>query len=218
MDAYVWYIRIKLLLNLLTQYQSLNLDCDPTIPSPGPSVAPLYSLLIGCVTGAAYKFGASGLRVWAPGASFALPLRSFVLYAGTDFSLALVSVGFIVGLPVSAVIFLGLSLSHSHTLRFSDTQKHTFTCPYTHTRTHTFTCPYTHTRKHTFTCPYTHIRNIYTSYVHTIKVLFLIGGCLFPSRWYHTKRLQSSQQMWRLVSWYLQLQLRSMHGWITLGM
>ncbi len=68
-------------------------------------------VLLGGVTGALFKIGESGLRLWQGVLEGARPLFGTVVYGGANLSPALVGVGYIVGLNVAAVVFAGGALN-----------------------------------------------------------------------------------------------------------
>ncbi len=68
-------------------------------------------LLWGGIFGALLKFSQGGLKIVAPLLERAVIYKSKFLYFGIDFSPALIAVGFIVGLNVSAVMFAGAVIS-----------------------------------------------------------------------------------------------------------
>jgi len=59
------------------------------------------------VAGGLFKLGASGLRIWAEVLEAARGLGTTIVYFGTNLSPALLSVGYIVGLNIAVLIFLG---------------------------------------------------------------------------------------------------------------
>src|SRR5690606_18339061 len=68
-------------------------------------------VLLGGVTGALFKIGESGLRLWQGVLEGARPLFGTVVYGGANLSPALLGVGCIVGLSVAAVVFAGGALN-----------------------------------------------------------------------------------------------------------
>lgn len=68
-------------------------------------------VLLGGVTGALFKIGESGLRLWQGVLEGARPLFGTVVYGGANLSPALLGVGYIVGLNVAAVVFAGGALN-----------------------------------------------------------------------------------------------------------
>lgn len=67
----------------------------------------LLFLAVAAVTGAAVKFAETGLKLWPATAQTGVQTGSTVLYAGTNLSPALLSVGYIVGLNIAALVFIG---------------------------------------------------------------------------------------------------------------
>jgi putative OPT family oligopeptide transporter len=59
------------------------------------------------IAAGAFKLGSSGLRLWPGVFETARPIGSTVAYFGTNLSPALLSVGYIVGLNIAVLIFLG---------------------------------------------------------------------------------------------------------------
>jgi len=74
----------------------------------GADVRPLVA---GGLLGAAYKFGQTGLRLWAGTFEVAGRIGSGVGYFGTSLAPALVAVGYIVGLNIAVLVFLGGALN-----------------------------------------------------------------------------------------------------------
>ncbi len=74
----------------------------------GADVRPLVA---GGVLGAAYKFGQTGLRLWAGTFEVAGRVGNGLAYAGTSLAPALVGVGYIVGLNIAVLVFLGGALN-----------------------------------------------------------------------------------------------------------
>ena len=74
----------------------------------GADVRPLVA---GGLLGAAYKFGQTGLRLWAATFEVAGRVGSGLAYAGTSLAPALVGVGYIVGLNIAVLVFLGGALN-----------------------------------------------------------------------------------------------------------
>ncbi|MEO1034429.1 MAG: oligopeptide transporter, OPT family [Pseudomonadota bacterium] len=69
-------------------------------------------LALGGLTGAVVKFFESGLRVWPGSASHASYLgNSTIGYVGTNLSPALIGVGYIVGLNIATLVFVGGCIS-----------------------------------------------------------------------------------------------------------
>ncbi|MEE9212044.1 MAG: oligopeptide transporter, OPT family [Phycisphaeraceae bacterium] len=69
--------------------------------------AGISRLLAGGGIGAAFKFGESGLRLWSGAAEAATRVGGSIAYIGIDLAPALVAVGYIVGLNIAVLIFLG---------------------------------------------------------------------------------------------------------------
>jgi putative OPT family oligopeptide transporter len=67
----------------------------------------LKLLGVAALLGGAVKFAETGLRLWPSTAHGATTLGSGVFYAGANLSPALISVGYIVGLNISALVFAG---------------------------------------------------------------------------------------------------------------
>ncbi len=65
----------------------------------------------GGVVGALFKLGTSGLRLWHEVAQVARYVGGSIAYVGTNLSPALVAVGYIVGLNIAILIFLGGALN-----------------------------------------------------------------------------------------------------------
>ncbi len=59
------------------------------------------------VVGALFKFGETGLRIWTGAAEGAARIGSSIAYFGSNLSPALISVGYIVGLNIAVLIFVG---------------------------------------------------------------------------------------------------------------
>lgn len=69
-------------------------------------------LAFGALTGAVVKFFEAGLQVWAGAASHAAYVgKSTIAYVGTNLSPALIGVGYIVGLNIATLVFLGGCIS-----------------------------------------------------------------------------------------------------------
>jgi len=64
-------------------------------------------VVIGGAVGLLFKLGASGLKLWTESAAIARSIGGAVTYLGTNLSPALVAVGYIVGLNVAVLVFLG---------------------------------------------------------------------------------------------------------------
>jgi putative OPT family oligopeptide transporter len=63
------------------------------------------------VIGALFKFGSTGLRLWGELLEYARFAGGGILYLGTNLSPALVGVGYIVGLNIATLVFLGGALN-----------------------------------------------------------------------------------------------------------
>jgi len=59
------------------------------------------------IAGGLFKFGAAGLRIWAEVLEVAQKVGGTIAYFGSNLSPALLSVGYIVGLNIAVLIFLG---------------------------------------------------------------------------------------------------------------
>lgn len=77
----------------------------------GESASGVRYLAWAAVTGAAVKLAETGLRLWAGTAQAAGFAGNTILYIGTNLSPALLSVGFIVGLNISVLVFIGGAIS-----------------------------------------------------------------------------------------------------------
>ena len=69
--------------------------------------AGIKHLAAAAVVGALYKLGATGLRLWGELFEWARFAGGTILYFGTNLSPALVGVGYIVGLNIATLVFLG---------------------------------------------------------------------------------------------------------------
>ncbi len=68
----------------------------------------VLALILGASVGLLYKFMQSGMRMWTDTAQFAGRFKSQGIYAfGSDLSPALLGVGYIVGLRIASLVFLG---------------------------------------------------------------------------------------------------------------
>lgn len=67
----------------------------------------LRYLALAALAGAAVKFAETGLRLWPATAQSATTAGGSVFYVGSNLSPALLSVGYIVGLNIAALVFLG---------------------------------------------------------------------------------------------------------------
>jgi OPT family oligopeptide transporter len=86
----------------------LRAPSDATAKREKSSSRGFHALLLGAVIGALSKAGESGLRIWTSQVAVALRTADTILfYSGFSISAALVGVGFIVGLNISALVFLG---------------------------------------------------------------------------------------------------------------
>lgn len=63
------------------------------------------------IIGAVYKLGQTGLRWWSSSVAWAREAGTSLFYVGSDLSPALVAVGYIVGLNIAVLIFLGGALN-----------------------------------------------------------------------------------------------------------
>jgi putative OPT family oligopeptide transporter len=64
-------------------------------------------LLAGAVIGGLVKLGESGCRLWSDALEGAAPVARTVVYGGLNLSPALIAVGYIVGLNIGTIVFLG---------------------------------------------------------------------------------------------------------------
>lgn len=64
-------------------------------------------IVLAAIGGGLFKLGATGLRIWKEVFEFAFRAKSTVLYFGSNLSPALLSVGYIVGLNIAVLVFLG---------------------------------------------------------------------------------------------------------------
>ncbi len=64
-------------------------------------------LVFGSLVGALFKLGETGLRLWGAVFERAAYVKGSIAYVGTNLSPALVAVGYIVGLNIATLIFLG---------------------------------------------------------------------------------------------------------------
>ncbi len=69
--------------------------------------AGIRHLVVAGVIGALFKLGSTGLHLWKEAAAWATAKGGWTFYAGTNLSPALVAVGYIVGLNIAILIFLG---------------------------------------------------------------------------------------------------------------
>ncbi len=67
----------------------------------------VWSIVCGGCAGALFKLGTVGAKLWAEAGEKATYVGSTILYFGSNLSPALVGVGYIVGLNISILIFLG---------------------------------------------------------------------------------------------------------------
>jgi uncharacterized oligopeptide transporter (OPT) family protein len=63
------------------------------------------------IAGAIFKFGETGLRIWPATVEGARRIGSSLAYFGSNLSPALISVGFIVGINIAVLVFLGGALN-----------------------------------------------------------------------------------------------------------
>ncbi len=63
------------------------------------------------ILGAVFKFGETGLRVWEGVVEVGAKVGSSIAYFGSNLSPALISVGYIVGINIAALIFIGGALN-----------------------------------------------------------------------------------------------------------
>ncbi|RMF11129.1 MAG: oligopeptide transporter, OPT family [Candidatus Neomarinimicrobiota bacterium] len=63
------------------------------------------------VVGALFKFGETGLRIWTGTAEWATRIGHSIFYFGSNLSPALISVGYIVGINIAVLVFLGGALN-----------------------------------------------------------------------------------------------------------
>lgn len=68
-------------------------------------------IVAGGLLGAVAKFGETGLRLWRGALEFARPLGGSVGYIGTSLAPALAAVGYIVGINIAVLVFLGGALN-----------------------------------------------------------------------------------------------------------
>jgi len=68
-------------------------------------------IVAGGVLGAAFKLGQTGLRLWTGSVEVAGRVGGTVAYAGTSLAPALVAVGYIVGINIAVLVFLGGALN-----------------------------------------------------------------------------------------------------------
>lgn len=74
----------------------------------GESTEGIRALVIAALTGAAIKLAETGLRLWPGSAQISTYVgQSGIAYIGTNLSPALVGVGYIVGLNIAALVFIG---------------------------------------------------------------------------------------------------------------
>jgi putative OPT family oligopeptide transporter len=71
------------------------------------STGDFRTLLSAALLGSAVKLGESGFRLWADAWEGATQLGRSVVYLGMNLSLALLAVGFLIGLNTAVVVFLG---------------------------------------------------------------------------------------------------------------
>ncbi len=73
--------------------------------------AGIKSLVMGGVVGALFKVGESGFRLWAGVVEGARQVGGSLVYVGTNASPALLAVGYIVGINIAVLVFLGGALN-----------------------------------------------------------------------------------------------------------
>ncbi len=69
--------------------------------------AGIRSILVGSGVGALFKLGESGVRLWTGSVEAARQVGNSVAYVGTNASPALLAVGYIVGINIAVLVFLG---------------------------------------------------------------------------------------------------------------
>ncbi len=84
-----------------------ELACDGNDEEESANRASMRLLLVGAVVAACAKLATAGLHLWQGVAGFATTLGSGVVYVGGNFSPALLGVGYIVGLNVALLVFIG---------------------------------------------------------------------------------------------------------------
>jgi putative OPT family oligopeptide transporter len=67
----------------------------------------IKNILYGALAGGVFKLGAAGLGIWTGAVEAAKVVGGSVIYFGSNLSPALLSVGYIVGLNIAVLIFLG---------------------------------------------------------------------------------------------------------------
>jgi len=77
----------------------------------GKSAAGLRHIVIAGAAGAVFKFGETGMRLWSGTLEHASYRAGSILYFGSNLSPALVGVGYIVGLDIAVLVFLGGALN-----------------------------------------------------------------------------------------------------------
>ncbi len=82
---------------------------DPARRHRGPSTAgaSVATLLGAAGVGGLLKVGEAGLRLWSDALEGTMQVGRSIVYLGLNLSPALVGVGFIIGLPIAVVVFLG---------------------------------------------------------------------------------------------------------------
>ncbi|MHC4901174.1 MAG: OPT family oligopeptide transporter [Planctomycetota bacterium] len=73
--------------------------------------AGIGAIVAGAVVGALFKFGETGLRLWAGVIEGGRQVGGTIAYAGTNAAPALVAVGYIVGINIAMLVFLGGALN-----------------------------------------------------------------------------------------------------------
>jgi putative OPT family oligopeptide transporter len=77
----------------------------------GDEGAGISNIAIGALLGAAFKFGETAIRLWAGVLETAHRVGNSIAYFGSNASPALVAVGYIVGLNIAVLVFLGGALN-----------------------------------------------------------------------------------------------------------
>jgi len=67
----------------------------------------VLTILLGAAVGAVFKIGDSGLRIWTGVVEGGKRVGDTILYAGTNTAPALLAVGYIVGINIAVLVFLG---------------------------------------------------------------------------------------------------------------
>ncbi len=79
----------------------------PAAESSAQAASGVRRLLTGAILGGLVKFGESGCRLWSEALEGAGSLGRTVVYGGINLSPALIAVGYIVGLNIGTIVFLG---------------------------------------------------------------------------------------------------------------